>query len=115
MQMSFSVLADMGPASVVAEAAEVGEEPFGHVIALAAHEGDLFIRDDNVLQHLDLLLDKPGKAGRVDGVVTVYNHISYLRARVVVDDGTAHGELIKVVVGEMGDNLMHRVITFQKK
>ena len=107
VEMALSVLLHARPLRAVAEALEVGEEPCGHVAAFAAHERDLLIGDDDVLEHLDLFLHQVGEALGVDGVVAVDEGVFDFGARVVVDDGAAHRELIQVVVGEMVDNLSH--------
>ena len=48
-----------------------------------------------------------GKTSRINPVAAVDKLVLHLRTRVVVDDGTTHGELIEVVVGEMSNDLLH--------
>ena len=110
VQVPFLVLRDVGPLRLVSEALQVREEPVWHVVALAAHEIDLLIGDDHVLQHLYLFPYELCEAFRVDGVVPVYEHIFYLCAGVVVDDGAAHAELVQVIVGEMSYYLLHLLV-----
>ena len=79
----------------------------GHERTAPFHEVYLLICDDHTLQGLDLAAQFVGKAIGIDRVVAVDKLITHLCTGIIVDDGTAHGELIKVVVGEMVDDLSH--------
>jgi len=79
----------------------------GYVVALVVHESNLFIGDDHALEHLDLLAHQLGEALRIYRVVAVDKPVFHLRARIIVYDRTAHGELVEVVVRKMIDDLLH--------
>ena len=78
-----------------------------HVTAASLHEVDLFIGDDYTLQSFDLTVQLIGKALGIYCVVAVDKLILYLCTRIVINDSTAHGKLVKVVIGEVIDDLFH--------
>ena len=106
--MSVVVLRGAHPAAVVAEAFQETEEPRRDVRAAAAHEVDLVGSDCHVLERRNLARELVGKARGITRAVAVGEAVAHLSARVVLDHGAAHRELIEVVVGEVGDNLSHR-------
>ena len=107
MQVPLLVLTHLHPLVVVAEALQVGVEPGGDIAALPFHKLDFFVGDDDRVEHLYLFAQSLGKSGRIDGVVAVGKGIFHLCSREVVDYGTAHGKLIQVIVGKVGDDLSH--------
>ena len=84
MQIALVVLPCLHPVVREAEAAQVTVEPFGNVIAFAAHEIHLFVGNDHSLKL-----------------------IFHLGARKIVNHGATHRHLVKIVVRKVGDNLSH--------
>ena len=82
-------------------------EPGGDEAAPTLHEVDLLIGYDDRLQHQDLLFQRLCESSRIDGIVPVRKCIFHTCSGKVVDNGTAHGELVKVIVREMVYDLSH--------
>ena len=51
-----------------------------------------------------------GESIRIDHVITVYKLVTHVRTWIIVNDGTAHGQLVEVIVCEMVNDLSHSVI-----
>ena len=107
--MAFVVLPCLNPFLLEPKATEIDVEPVGQIIAFAFHEFYLLVGDDEILQIAHLFHHKVGKAFGIDKVVTVVEHVFDLCTWVVVNDGTAHRELVQVVVSKMVDYLSHEV------
>jgi hypothetical protein len=75
----------------------------------------LLISDGELFEIAHLLHDKVGESLGIDGIVTVIEFILHPCTWIVVDHGTAHRELVQVVVGKMVDNLPHHIITVMYK
>ncbi len=108
--MSLAVLRHAHHSVVISEAFQETVEPLRDEAAAAPHEVDLAVGDDDTLKHLYLLGKRIGKTGGIDGVVAILELIFHSCARIILNDGTAHGELIEIVVGEMVYDLSHLML-----
>ena len=107
VQIALVVLPCLHPVVREAEAAQVTVEPFGNVIALAAHEIHLFVGNDYSLERLNLTVQLVGEPLGIDRMVAVNKLIFHLGARKIVNHGATHRHLVKIVVRKVGDNLSH--------
>lgn len=107
MEMPLGILPSLHPTAVVAETLEITHKPCRDIVAFAAHESYLLICDDEGFEHADLFHDKFGKPLGIDRIVAVVEFIFHLGARIIIDDGTTHGEFIEVIVGEVVYDLSH--------
>ena len=108
--MALIVEPRLHPRRIITESFQIGIEPFGYIVALAAHEGNLLIGDDDILKIFHLFHDELVEAVGILGVVPVFETIFHLCSWEIVNDGTAHGELIEVVVSEVSDDLFHKKV-----
>ena len=105
MQVTLLVLPHLHPLAVVVESAQVAIEPPGNVGTTLAHEVDFLIGDEDILQEFYLMHHLIGETFRIDGVVAIDELILHLSTWEIVNHGTAHRQLIEVVVGEVLNNL----------
>ena len=100
-QVAFGVLIHFHPTRVVAKAPQIGVEPSGQIVALAAHKFFFFVSEAQILEIFYLALEFFAKSGWIFSPVAVHKLIFHHGAWKTVYYSAAHGEFIEVGVGEM--------------
>ena len=112
MQMALSILRDFHPVFLETETMTIGLEPCRYVITTLAHELFFLLGKAEVFEICYLLFDERSEAFWIYGIVTVDKAVTHHGTGITVDNGTAHGELVKVGIGKMCDDWIHKTVSF---